>query len=80
MFYSRKLYYLLTAFLDIAVAVGYLLWESLYLCKLRCFFFHCQERNKPGRPLSRLGQEKFVTLFTLQHQAVSLSILILNVG
>ena len=79
-FDSRELYFLLTAFLDVAVAVCYLLWESLYLCKSRCFFFHCQERNKLGRPLSRLGQEKFVTLFTSQHQAVSWSRLILNVG
>ena len=70
-FDSREMYYSLTAFLDIAVAVCYLLWESgdaLPLqVKMLLFPLSGTQQASCRRPLSRLGQEKVVTLFTSQH-------------
>ena len=46
-FDSREMYYFLTAFLDIAIAVCYYCGNpaALYLCKFKGSFFHFQERN-----------------------------------
>jgi hypothetical protein len=64
------MYYLLIAFLDIAVAVCYLLWEfgdALPLQVKMLLFPLSGTQQASCRPLSRLGQEKVVTLFTSQH-------------
>jgi hypothetical protein len=61
------MYYLLTAFLDIAVAVCYILWESgnALPLQVKVLLFPLSGTQQAScRPLSRLGQEKVVTYFT----------------